>query len=340
MVDPNVLKQVLRESGLKYEETAKSYVFTCPRCAGKRKLWMFKSGKRFVCWKCKETDNYQGRVEFALSDLLAVPVKVVQSRLGITGDAQVEVYLDAHLEDFYGDGEDVDDFALEASIPEVAWPLDYYPIESRQGARGAAYLEGRGVSVALAQEYGIHYAPVEQRVVFPVSDHGRLYGWQGRLIIPHKYIDPDGNEQELLKIKSSTGIPRERTLMFADRLTGSPHAVLTEGPVDAIKAHMCGGNVCAMGKAVNPEQMKLLLRAGAHKVYLGLDPDAAGETTRLVREYFDDVALYELRARVGGAKEKPDLGAMTYRDVYELFRGAERIGPGRLFFFLDPEVAR
>lgn len=340
MVDPNVLSQFLRESGLKFEENSKSYIFTCPKCAGARRLWMYKSGRFFVCWSCKETENYQGRVEYALADLCNLPLKVVRARLGLSGEAKAEVFLEGRLTDFYGDDEEADDFVAAAAIPEVVWPEDYYPLDHRHAAKGAAYLASRGVSAELASQYDIRYAPVEQRVAFPVSDRGRLYGWQGRLIVPTKYLDPEGNERELLKIKSSTGIPRERTLMFSDRLIGSPHAVLTEGPVDALKAHLCGGNVCAMGKAVSAKQMQLLLNAGMKAVYLGLDPDAAVDTQRLVREHFDDFALYEMKARVKGALEKPDLGAMDYKDVYELFRGAVRIGAGRLFFFLDPKIAR
>lgn len=334
-VDPQLLAQILRETGLKYTQNGQSYVFDCPRCNGKKKLYIRKKDGRFVCFVCKETDNYQGRVEFALSDLLGVPVGPLQARL-YGGNAPVKLYLDLPLVDFFGEEDEIDEDAKD--LPTMAWPLDYYPIEDPASKKGADYLLGRGIELSFARRYGIYYNPDKKRVVFPVAANGQLYGWQERIIVPNTWIDDQGNPRETPKILSSPGIPRDRTLMFADRLQGHDHAVLCEGPVDAIKAHACGGNVCAMGKAVSREQVNLLLQGGIKKLYLALDPDAAAETERLVRDCFDHVELYEMTAPSKG-KEKNDLGAMTYDEVYDLFLGAQRIRAGHLFFFLDPKIA-
>lgn len=335
--DPAILRQILVESGLKYTQNGRSYIFTCPLCSGKKKLFIRKRDGRFVCWKCKETQGYQGRPEYALADLLGQPVGVVSSRLYGGQNVPVAVYLDVHVDDFFGDDDDEEDF--EPEVLEVrTWPSNYYPIDDPFGARGAAYLEGRGIPIKIATQYGIHYCPEERRVAFPVASHGDLYGWQGRLVVPHEYVDERGEWQEALKIQSSTGVPRERTLMFSDRLDGHDHAVLAEGPIDAIKAHLCEGNVSPMGKAVNPEQIGLLLNHGVKKLYLGLDPDAAEETMRLVRNYYDDVEIYRMLAKVNGRAEKADLGGMTFEEVYDLYRGAQRVGPGEVFVFVDGGV--
>ncbi len=336
--DPARLRQLLVETGLQYTQNSRSYIFTCPRCKGRRKLFMQKKDGRFVCWKCKETDGYQGRPEFALADLLGQTVKQVSSRLYKGTYSPTSVFLDVRVEDFYGEDEEGEEEEI-ISLPRVLWPFDYYPLDDPFAARGVKYLEGRGIPVDIAMQYGIRYWPEGQRVVFPVSSGPELYGWQGRLVIPTAYVDENGEDREMLKIQSSREIPRERVLMFSDRLLGYEHAVLGEGPVDAIKAHLCGGNVSPMGKAVGREQMGLLLNHGIKKFYSGLDPDAADEFMRLVRTYFDDVEIYQMVARVGGAKEKPDLGAMDFKDVKELFLGAERVRPGQVFFFLDPVVA-
>lgn len=340
--DPAILRQVLAEVGLSYKQNSKSYIFNCPRCKGKQKLFMRKADGRFVCWKCKETEGYQGRPEFALADLLNQKVSQVAARLYGGAHIPVSVFLDVRLTDFFGDDDvDEDDDVVEdiVTLPRLHWPFDYYPIDDPFAARGAAYLEGRGVPLNIARQYGIRYWPEGRRVIFPVAAGGALHGWQGRLVVPHQYVDEEGNEREALKIQSSREIPRERVVMFADRLQGYEHAVLGEGPVDAIKAHLCGGNVSPMGKAVGVQQMELLLNHGIKRFYSGLDPDAADEFMRLVRTYFDDVEIYQLVARVGGAKEKPDLGAMSFEDVYELFRGAERVSAGQVFVFLDPRIA-
>jgi hypothetical protein len=171
-------------------------------------------------------------------------------------------------------------------------------------------------------------------VYFPVGANGNLFGWQGRLIIPHEY-EIDGEIKRVPKILSSENIKREHRLMFADRLRGSEHAVVTEGPFDAIKAHYCGGNVSTMGKAISPGQIELLRCCGVKKIYLALDPDAAEETQRLVHELGGDVELYEM---VPEGMGKVDIGALRFDEAYELFLNAPRIEPGRVFVFVDPRV--
>jgi hypothetical protein len=336
--DPAILRQVLAESGLSFKQNSRSYIFTCPRCMGKLKLFMLKTDGRFVCWKCKETAGYQGRPEYALADLLNQTVKQVASRLYGGSFVPVTVFLDVRMEDFLGDDDEIDGDVI--SLPTVKMPFDYYPIDDPFSARGAAYLAGRGIPLDIARQYNIHYWPEGRRVVFPVESQGQLYGWQGRLVVPHQFVDENGEDREALKIESSREIPRQRVLMFADRLNGVEHAVLGEGPVDAIKAHLCRGNLSPMGKAVGHEQMQLMLNHGIKRFYSGLDPDAADEFMRLVRNYYDDVEIYQMTARVKGAKEKPDLGVMDFGDVLELFRGAERVGAGQLFVFLDSRVSQ
>jgi hypothetical protein len=331
--DAATLAQFIHDAGIPHGQTSISYVFDCPRCNGRKKLYLRKRDGRFVCWVCKETDNYQGRPEYALADLVGLPVKVVAAKLYGRSGAPVELYLDVQIADFYGDGDEVDEEASE--IPTTFMPLDYYPIDEPKAARGAAYLEGRGIPVDVAKRYNIHYAPAERRVIFPVESHGKLYGWQGRLVIPDHYVNEDGDEVKLVKIKGNKELPRERVVMFADRLVDCEHALVGEGPVDAIKADLVGGNVATMGKAVSREQMLLLLRSGVKRIYLALDPDAAEETQRLVRDYFDEVELYNVLARGVG---KADLGAMKFVEVADLVRGSDRIRPGQIFVYFNPKV--
>ena len=332
--DPEVLREVVKSSGVSFHENKRSWIFTCPRCDGRKKLFIQKSDGRFVCWKCKETAGYQGRPEYALADLLGQSVREVVARLYGGAGVSVSVHLDVSIADFFGDADAEEE--IPEQLPTVSWPYNYYPIDHPRSARGAAYLAQRGVPVEVARLYGVRYCPEQRRVVFPVESHGELYGWQGRLVVPHQYVDERGDPQEGMKIESSKEIPRERVLMFSDRLDGLEHVVLCEGPVDAMKAHLCGGNVCTMGKAVSRGQMGLLLNHGVKRLYLALDPDAADEVQRLMREYYDDVEVYRMLARKG-SEEKADLGAMTFEEVEGLFHRAERVGAGGLFVFLDEQ---
>lgn len=340
--EPEVLEQFIENAGLSYKQNSVSYIFDCPRCRKRDKLYIRKRDGRFVCWHCKEVEGYQGRPEIALSDLTQKPYRDVCKAL--YGSYKVGPTLSLHLKiaDFFGDDDFLPSDMLE--IPTMEMPYDYYPIDHPFSRRGAEYMLSRGIPLWMAQQYHLHYAPVERRVIFPVELDGRCVGWQKRLVIPNKaWSDEKQDYIEVSKMLSSKGIPTANVVMFSDRLAGSDHVVICEGPIDAMKADMCGGNIATMGKAIGPGQVKTirdperltrqqigaLANSGIKKVYLALDPDAASETGRLVKQ-FSDLEVY----RMCPPKPFKDLGEMGFEDVYRLFLGAERIGPGRMFLRL------
>ncbi len=342
MADADRLLAFIEDSGLSFKENSRSYVFDCPRCHHADKLYMEKRGGRFICFFCAEVDGYKGRPEFALTDLARVPLKEVRRALYGESTQGTAVALDLQLSDFFGD----DDIVAEAlvEIPSMRYPIDYYPIEHEHSRRGREYLAGRGIDLAMAQEYHLRYCPVERRVIFPVELGDRLVGWQKRLVMPTKHWNEEQERYiEGAKMLSSKDIPTANVVMFANRLRDSKHVVVCEGPIDAIKAHLCGGNIATMGKAIGLGQVDVLRHpemldqrtigafqnGGIERIYLALDPDAARETARLVRE-FSDMEVYLMHPPKG----KHDLGEMDYQEVYELFLGAKRVGAGNLFINL------
>jgi hypothetical protein len=333
----------IKDNGLSYKTNSRSFIFTCPRCRKKEKLFMERTNGRFICFHCAG-DGYRGRPEFALADLSLQPLKVVREFLyGVTLSATDDNYLDFQLPDFFGDGDAVDEDV--AVIESVTWPWDYYEIDHPFSARGAEYLAGRGIPLELAKEYGLRYAPSDRRVIFPIELGSRLVGWQSRLVIPAEYWNEE--KQDIVrapKMLSSKGIPSAHTVMFANRIVNSKHVVVCEGPIDAIKAHACGGNVATMGKAVGSGQVRAIRRpdlltrqdvgtftnAGIERVYLALDPDAATETTRLVRE-FSDLEVYQMLPPTG----YKDLGEMSVDAVRDLFQHARRVSSANIFVHFD-----
>jgi hypothetical protein len=142
----------------------------------------------------------------------------------------------------------------------------------------------------------------------------------------------DGEILSIPKALTYSGLPKDRVIGFADRVHNSPHAILTEGPVDAITAHLCGGNIFTMGKAVSANQLAILHRSGISKLYLGLDIDAAQETSKLVdrlTEEYDGLELYDARST-----DDRDYGEMSYEEVYEIFRKAPKINRANIFIYL------
>ena len=315
---PEALKDLLEKSGASYEQNAHSYKFECPRCGKKDKLWILKHNGYFVCWYCQETDKFKGRCEWALKEILGVSLAELQGKL-YNGGVPPGDMLDFTLKDFYNDEEFI---SLPPQLQEVEWPVDALPLSPNSfvgvGSRGYHYLRGRGISGKMMVHFDIRYQPSTRRVLFPVIMNDKLYGWQGRAT-----YDTD------LKILTSDGLRREFMLMFHDNLIGSEHAVICEGPVDALKAMLCGGNVATMGKAVSAPQLALIRAQGIKKVYLALDPDAANEVTRLSVD-LGDLELYLLQPPEG----KKDLGECTLDEVRQQFLKAQPFSAGHLITHL------
>lgn len=340
--DEEKLREFIEGQGLSHKKNSRSYVFDCPRCRGKQKLYMEQRGGRFKCMKCASVERFQGRPEFALADLAMMSLRDVRAALYGATFTGVAVELDITLATFFGDDDIIDSDAVD--IPTMAFPLTYYPIDHKHSARGREYLESRGIDLAMAQKYHLRFSPEERRVIFPVELGDRLVGWQKRTVVPHEVFDPDEERTfTAAKMLSSKDVPTAHVVMFANNLVGSDHAIICEGPVDAIKADACGGNVATMGKSVGQgqiktirdpqrlsrEQVSAIQGSGIKRIYLALDPDACRETSRLVRE-FSDMETYVMMAPA----PYHDLGEMPFQEVYDLYRAAKPVGAGRVFISL------
>ena len=325
-VEPQVLKTFLDSTGVHYRQNSASYIFTCPRCAKKEKLYIRKRDGRFVCWHCKD-EGFQGRPEYALTELTGLTIEVIKDAL-YGSQVQGGMELDVDWASFFEDDE-ADDEAIP--LAPLEWPFNYYPLTHAFGRKGVDYLASRGVPEHVAVEYGIRYSPHERAVVFPAFLGHHLLGWQLRVTYPTRWLDEETGEMcEAIKAYTLKGFRKEFLWMFQNRLAGSSHAVLCEGPIDALKAHLCGGNVCSMGKGVSPQQIQVIRNMGIQKVYLGLDPDAARETVKLIRE-FSDLEVYLIQVPEG----KKDLGEMTMEEVYEAYLHAERVTTSTLIVHLE-----
>lgn len=331
--DPNVLKGLVEDSGISYRQNTVSWIFSCPKCSKRDKVYLRKRDGQFICFYCSTINNYRGRPEILLRDLLGFSYQELKTRL--YGDQGVDFTVGGHLdmvplEEFFGP---TDEPSYELLPPaHEPYPLDFYPIDEPEATRGRIYLESRGIDLDTAKRYGIHYHPKETRVIFPISLKGIVIGWQARTILPSEGFRADGSAFRIPKILTSKGIDRNRCLMFQDRIAEADHVLLVEGPVDAIKADLCGGNVASMGKFLSPGQIDIILEAGK-RVYLALDPDAASEMNRLCKA-FAHLGVYQLTPAQGFE----DLGEMSFEGVLKQFKSAKRINNANLF--IPPLVDR
>jgi hypothetical protein len=322
------IRSLLQEGGISFDTTARSLVLTCPKCNKSEKLYIRRSDGRFVCWVCKETERFDGKPEYALKEILNKSLSEIKTRL--YGKAEP-----AFTQSLSISFDSEEEFEEELPLPEVAYPLHY----TDPYGPAISYLESRGIPLNLVQEYVLRYDPKTKRVIFPILRGPQLIGWQGRSIqseAERTYIDYSGKSRIIPKIMSNDELSgvRDRVLMFEDRLTNCDHAVLGEGPVDALKAHLCGGNVCSMGKEVSRFQIDLILKKGIRKLYLGLDPDAADSIARLVRDYCSDLECYQMDIPPKINGKKNDMGEMSFEGVYDLFKSAKRVNSADIFIFL------
>jgi DNA primase len=147
-------------------------------------------------------------------------------------------------------------------------------------------------------------------------------------------VGAEGRPNRVEKITTSWGMPRDRLLMFADRIDElRPESVLlAEGPVDAVKCDRVPGvvAVASMGKIVSRHQLEGLLRPGVRRVYLALDHDAPAETRKAYQHLFGrvEVRIVHVPARYH------DLGDVPLDETPGIVLGSRVAGPGELFFDL------
>lgn len=325
--DPEVLRAFLEASGLSYRENSRSYIFdSCPRCNKRDKLMMLQETGQFICWVCVERSNFRGSADFALAELLSVPRSRIRESLfgkdAASKDALKDGEFHVHLLDWFGDDPIPEEIKVEAKGLE--WPVGFYDLDHEFSERGLKYLNERGISLAIAKEYGLKYSPSQRRVFSPLQIGDKLIGWQGRAVFDTVWYD--SNQQRHESPKTLTVGDKTKCLMFQDRLIGSKHAVLTEGPFDAIKCHLIDGNTASLGKEVSQRQIEIITGSGVRDVYIGLDPDVGSGVMKLCRR-LSGHRLFRLLPAPG----YKDLGEMPLEGIPERFRCAERIYPGSLF---------
>jgi len=328
MYNSGALKDLLEESGVKYKTNFKSFILTCPRCRKTEKLYFRKDDGRFVCWYCREVSGFQGRPEFGLFEVTNLPLNEIRTRLyGLSRVFAVE-YLDIQVKDFFTDDEEVPEDVYDP--PKMFYPPDFFPINHQHSLKGAEYLASRGIELDVARAYDLQYCPPKRRVIFPVKIQDRVIGWQDRYIGKTEWFDPSCDRMvKIPKTLTVTNLKRDRCLMFGNRLTGSRHCILTEGPIDALKAHLCGGNVATMGKSVSQAQVNLIRNSGVQRLYLALDPDAYLEVKNLAKK-FSDLEVYDMRP----PSPFKDLGEMSLQEVQSLFKDSRPADLAKPFIYL------
>jgi hypothetical protein len=309
--------ELLQEYGVWFKVKARTIATVCPSCGKRDKLSVLKDGGSTICYRGSCT--FGGPKPFFEWVMLTAGISRQEAINKVSGYAALAPGEALKLSLLDPDQPNYQSPNVSATLLEVQWPpaggydLGLIPAS----LPGVQYLGKRGVPAELASRYGICYNVTTRRVVIPIVMFGKVYGWQARAIDP---VEPNQ------RMRNNTGFQRARCVMFLDRLVGSPHAIISEGPFDAIKFHACGGNVCTMGKVVTPEQLRLILSAGVKKIYLALDDDAAEEMRALQKKLRVPVFRVEVpqsaKDRCAAVGKKADFGECTFDECAQAFNDA------------------
>lgn len=318
---------ILGRSGISFQKSLNAACLTCPRCNKKNKLYIYKKGN-FRCFYCCGDHGarpFSGSCEWALFELTGERPSDIKDEVFGVG-APLAVFLDADIRNPYEEEEEDGDVVYK--MDPVYPPLDFVHLNTEAGQKGLKYLESRGIPAELAMSLDIRYHPMSQRVVFPVKRGDDWLGWQSRIVVSNVLRNEEtGAEGEVPKALTSRGLPKERLFMFQDSLRGSPHAILCEGPVDAIHASKCGGAIASLGKMVSETQLQILRNSGILRLYLALDPDAYKEAHQIVRKMSSDFEIYDMRP----PKPYKDIGEMPMDEVVSLMITAPKVTPSYIF---------
>ncbi|GAC1634919.1 MAG: hypothetical protein NVS4B2_22000 [Chloroflexota bacterium] len=167
------------------------------------------------------------------------------------------------------------------------------------------------------------------RLIFPIRDAaGKILGFGGRTLgdAQPKYLNSPQTE---IFDKSSVlfGVHRAR-----DAIRAAGKAVLVEGYLDAVRAHLAGyANVVAsLGTAVTSQQLMGLSRL-TDVVILALDPDAAGQAAAARTSVDALTSVTQARGRTMGSASTLDLRIAELPaeggDPDELIRDAPQTWP-------------
>lgn len=324
------LKQVLDSYEIKYVETSTHYILDqCPQCHGKRKFYVDKKEKFWVCFKCVKTNDFtvkdgRGNLQTFLKGVVGLTWQEVKKLLA-TG--QVRHYTDEDMfprEIKQEEKQEVE----EINLPSHFEPLLCTVEDIRIKKEAYKYLMDRHIASAeVIKQFGLLYSQPMKRVIFPIYEtKTKLVGWQARDVTErwkndHKKCNTHecesvnkwyflGEEQapdkcpsckETLELnnypksRNSKNFPKTELFFNQQNVDWSQPISIVEGPFDCINTP---NSMALLGKVLSKKQLNILL-SKAKSVVIYLDGDQAGRfsTEQLIHSlspFFDDLKVCPL----------------------------------------------
>jgi hypothetical protein len=323
------IKEIISDLGQSYVENQRTIHTACPLCNREDKFSILKDNGSSVCYRgsCDWGVRWFEEYIMHIGNMDRKSAREALHGRAKQVSAVAGQKLTLKLEDHFAPKEEQK--KIDIVIPEV-WPVaaTFY-LDTPEGQEGGEYVVRRGIPIPMAKWYGIMYSPATRRILLPIMAGKECYGWQGRA------IDPVADED---RMRNNTGFRRGSLVMFIDRLKGSKHAIVAEGPFDALKFHFCGGNVATMGKVITDQQLDAILASGIEEFYTAFDDDAAKEMRELSKRL--TIPLYRLvvpesaRIRCKAKGKKADFGECTFDECVEAFKNPIKVDDSYLMLYL------
>lgn len=270
----------------------------CPFCGSADKSEHMAINLEGRGWVCRRNREHSGKS----------PIRLIRALVGCSADEARRIagvapaISGASLADRVRSmvAEPVEARPVEA-LPE---PSDFRELSDKPSARPfMAYLAARGFSrdflLHRAARLGIRYAvrgPFGGRVIFLVHDDGRLVTWTGRALsarqkIRYKELPEDPGSAAEIGLPPAA-VPLHSCLMWQDDLARTRARVLclVEGPMDALKMRMLGGDSVLPAaiftnslSAAQVDRLRGIVGRFEHRIIL-LDRGAEGRAMRARRE--------------------------------------------------------
>ena len=317
------IKNFLDRYGYDYTEKGRTIRSACPVCGNEDKFSILRANGSTICYRA--SCSYQKKPFHSWLALVANVTEEIAKKM-LYG----ENFLTSSMDDL-----DLDPW-LGLSVTEENFSAVDYPtahmctISTLFDSEPRHYLHSRGLTDSIIQKYDIKYSSMSRRVYFPIYINSVCKGYQGRAI---------DKVEDRNKVRNNEGFSRERLVMFYDNINPNEHVIMAEGPVDAIKFDMCGGNIATLGKVVTDKQLDLILKKKPKRIYLALDSDAQKETDELIQKlrayevYTVSVPQSAIERCLSNGK-KADFGECTYEECYQAFQQSTPIRHDELTFKL------
>jgi hypothetical protein len=324
------IKELFEEYDIQYTEKHRTFYLPCPVCGKSEKFSMLKNKGSTICYRASCDYGQKSVVEWLM---------LVGNLTKEDASKKINENTELKVQDSIYRLKSFDEIETETEknkrdqvvrLGAIPWPaFGTLSLKSDASIDAAKYLESRGLSIEIAETYGIRYNVLQRRVVLPVLMDGECYGYQGRAI---DKVDSG------FRMRNNEGFQRANLVMFLDNLKTSKHVILTEGPFDGLKFHKVGGFITTMGKEVSNQQLELIQEKARHidKWYVAFDDDAVTDmkilAKRIKKPLHRLIVPESCVVRCKAEGKKADFGECTFDEAEESLINPIKIGYENMMF--------